>query len=194
MKIKLFLFLIGVLILAQMIMYKQLVDQNDQKWKAAFEEITNDITTRQNEMLTTQLIVQKMTKEKGTIPDTILEGVADPEKKFLEFMDYLDNSQLGSMEGAYKFSPEPIIKYKPVPLQQTDFTIQFTFLDAKRLESVFGYLLEQQRDYPLKINRLVIRRVPGNKPKVTLDVSLLLPAKIVGAEDKNNTGSASSGS
>ncbi len=193
MKLKIFLFFIGLLILTQMVLYASLLDKNDQKWKAAVGEIDLYITNHKNDIITTQLTVHAMEREKETVPTTILEGVADPEKKFLEFMDYLDNSQLGPMEGSYDISAKPIIKSKPVPLQQTDFAIRFEFSDAQKLESVFAYLLEQQRDYPLKVNRLEILRVPGNKPKVNLDVSLLLPAKILGSEFKNNTGSASSG-
>lgn len=193
MKYRIFLFFIGVLVLSQMLMYARMLDNNEQKWKAALREIDGHITNHRNEIVAAQLAVQTMEKNMKTIPNAILEGVADPEKKFLQFMDYLDNSELGSMEGSYDIAAKPIIKAKPVPLQQTDFAIQFQFINAQKLESVLGYFLDQQRDYPLKVNRLEIRRVPGNKPKVNLDVSLLLPAKILSPEVNQGSGSKSIG-
>ncbi len=193
MKLKIFLFFIGALVLTQMLLYARMLDHNDQKWKAALREIDGHITNHRNDIVATQLSVQAMEKNMKTIPTAIIEGVADPEKKFLEFMDYLDNSELGYMEGSYDISAKPIIKSKPVPLQQTDFAIHFEFINAQKLESVLGYFLDQQRDYPLKVNRLEIIRVPGNKPKVNLDVSLLLPAKILDSQVNQNTGSKSIG-
>ena len=191
MKVKIFLFIIGVLALTQMLLYSRLLDDNEEKWNAALKDVDSQITNHKNDTISTQLVVRSMGKNIKTIPTAILEGVADPEKKFLQFMDYLDNSELGSMKGSYKISAKPIIKYKPVPLQQTDFAIQFQFVNAQKLESVLGYFLDQQRDYPLKVNRLEIMRVPGNIPKVNLDVSLLLPAKILGSEVNPNKGSKS---
>ena len=193
MKVKIFLFIIGVLALTQMLLYSRMVDDNEAKWKAALKDVDAQITNHKNDILSTQLLVRSMEKKMKTIPTAISEGVADPEKKFLQFMDYLDNSELGSMKGSYEISAKPIIKYKPVPLQQTDFAIQFQFVNAQKLESVLGYFLDQQRDYPLKVNRLEIMRVPGNIPKVNLDVSLLLPAKILGSEVNPNKGSKSIG-
>lgn len=188
MKVKIFIFFIGLLVLSQMLLYARILDQNEQKWKAALKEIDIRITNHKNDIVSTQQAVKTMELNKNTIPTAILEGVEDPERKFLQFMDYLDNSELGSMEGSYDISAKPIIKSKPVPLQQTDFAIQFQFINAAKLESVLGYLLDQQRDYPLKVSRLEIRRVPGQKPKVDLDVSLLLPAKILGSQMTQDTG------
>lgn len=193
MKLKIFIFFIGALAFTQMLLYARMLDHNDQEWKAALKEIDGRITNHKNDIVDTQLSVQVMEKNMKTVPTAIIEGVADPEKKFLEFMDYLENSELKYMEGSYDISAEPFIKKEPVPLQQTDFAIQFEFKNAQKLESVLGYLLDEQRDFPLKVNRLEIRRVPGNKPKVNLDVSLMLPAKILDSQVNQNTGSKSIG-
>ena len=140
-----------------------------------------------------------MEKGKKSIPETILKGVEDPEGKFLMFMDYLDKSELGNMSGSYDISAEPLIKNTPVPLQQTDFHLQFQFEDVTKLEMVLSYLLDQKGektgypDYPLKVNRLKIERVPGSKPKVDLDVSLLLPAQIEDSDTNQHIGSGSIG-
>lgn len=185
---KLTLFLIGLLALSQMLLYSQILEDNNAKWAAAFKEIDVRITNHKNDLIRTDQEVKFMVRNKNTIPVAILEGVEDPENKFLQFMDYLDNSELGSMQGSYDIAAKPTIKAKPVPLQKTDFAIQFQFINPKKLESVLGYLLNQQREYPLKVNLLEIKRVPGGKPKVNLDVSLLLPAKILDSQVKQNSG------
>lgn len=188
MKLKIFIIFISVLTLSQIYLYKEMLESNEQKWKIAIKELDGQISIRNNDIVATELSIQVMKKNMETIPDTIIKGVEDPEKKYLDFLDYIDKSELESMQGSYAISAKPIIKYKPVPLQQTDFAIQFQFMNAQKLESVFGYLLDQQRDYPLKVNRLEIVRVPGNKPKVNLDVSLLLPAKIIGSPVSQDVG------
>ena len=193
MRFKIFIFLIGVLALSQMIMYAQILKKNDQQWNAALKDIDARITNHKNDIINTEQQVKKMEKNKSNVPTAIIEGVKDPETKFLQFMDYLENSELGSMEGSYHIAAKPTIKYKPVPLQKTDFEIQFQFFNAAKLESVLGYLLDQQQEYPLKVNRLEIKRVPKKKPEVYLDVSLLLPAKIQDSQLKQDTGSKSIG-
>jgi hypothetical protein len=193
MKTKILLFFLGVLILAQMQIYMQIREKNEKTWTKALNELTYRITNQKNEIISTEQAVLRMEKDKESIPQTILDGVKDPEGKFLEFMDYLDRSELSSLDGSYEISADPVIKSQPVPLQQTDFHIQFQFANAKKLESILGYLLEKQRDYPLKVNRLNITRVPGKKPKADLEVSLLLPAKILNSETNKDSGGESIG-
>ncbi len=191
---KLFLFLVGVLALIQLLIYNQILQRNDQLWRAALKEIDTNLTMHQNDIIRVQQSVTVMKKNMDNIPTTILEGVKDPEKKFLDFMDYLENSEIGSMHGSYKIVNTPTIKYKPVPLQKTDFALQFQFGNPEKLESILGYLLNQQQEYPLHVNRLEIKRIPGSEPRVFLDVSLLLPAKLQGLQKNNVTGSQAIGS
>ena len=193
MRVKLFIFLVGVLALSQMIIYAQILKKNNQQWDAALKDIDIRITNHKNDIINAQQQVKVMERNKRNVPIAIIEGVKDPEKKFLQFMDYLDNSELGSMLGSYNIAAKPTIKYQPVPLQKTDFVIQFQFINPMKLESVLGYLLDQQQEYPLKVNRLGIKRVPKNKPQVYLDVSLLLPAKIQDSQLKQDTGSKAIG-
>lgn len=193
MRLKLAIFLVGILVLSQIILYTNLMDQNDQKLDMAIKELDFRITNRTNDTISTEQQVKIMEQNKNTIPLAIIEGVKDPEKKFLEFMDYLDNSELGTMQGTYDVSAKPTIQAQPVPLQKTDFAIQFQFINAKKLESVLGYLLDQQQEYPLRVNHLSIKRIPKRKPEVYLDVSLLLPAKIQESNVTQGTGSKASG-
>jgi len=189
MRVKLILFFVGVLVLSQMIIYAQILNKNDQQWNVALQDIDARITNHKNDIITARQQVKIMERNKRNVPVAIIEGVKDPEKKFLQFLDYMDNSELGSMQGSYSIAAKPTIKYQPVPLQKTDFTIQFQFIKPTKLESILGYLLDQQQEYPLKVNRLEIKRVPKNKPQVYLDVSLLLPAKIQDSQLKQDTGS-----
>ena len=99
MRLKLFLFLVGVLALSQVILYAQVLKKNDQKWDAALKNIDARITNHKNDIIVAEQQVNVMEKNKSNVPQAILEGVKDPEKKFLEFMDYLDNSELGTHAG-----------------------------------------------------------------------------------------------
>lgn len=193
MRLKILLFLVGVLALSQMIIYAQILKKNDQQWNTALKAIDVRITNHKNDIISAEQQVKIMEINKRNVPVAIIEGVEDPEKKFLQFMDYLDNSELGSMQGSYHIAAKPTIRYQPVPLQKTDFEIQFQFINPTKLESVLGYLLDQQQDYPLKVNRLEIKRIPKSKPEVYLDVSLLLPAKLKDSQLKQDTGSKAIG-
>ena len=186
MHVKSAFFLVGVMIFVQMVLFAQLMEKNDQKWNIALKDIDARITNHQNTIIEVEREIAIMEKNKRNVPSAIIEGVKDPEKKFLQFMDYLENSELANMEGTYKVSSKPTIKYRPVPLQKTDFTIQFQFINAKKMETVLGYLLDQQKEYPLKVNRLEIQRIPKKKPQVYLEVSLLLPAKIQDSPMQND--------
>ncbi len=193
MRVKLLLFFVGVLVLSQMIIYAQILEKNDQQWNVALKDIDRRITNHKNDIINVRQQVKIMERNKHNVPAAIIEGVKDPEKKFLQFLDYMDNSELASMQGSYNIAAKPTIKYQPVPLQKTDFEIQFQFFNPTKLESILGYLLDQQQEYPLKVNRLEIKRVPKNKPQVYLDVSLLLPAKIQDSQLKQDTGSKAIG-
>ncbi len=190
---KLLLFFIGVLALIQLLLYNQILQKNDRQWSVALKEVDAAITAHQNDIIKAQQAVTVMEKNMSNVPATILEGVKDPEKKFLDFMDYLENSDIEKLHGSYKIANKPTIKYKPVPLQKTDFVIEFQFSTPEKLESVLGYLLNQQQEYPLHVNKLEIKRIPKKKPEVFLDVSLLLPAKLQRLQKNNVTGSKAIG-
>lgn len=193
MRVKSAFFLVGIMILIQMSLYMRLMEHNDQKWTAALKNIDARITNHHNDIITAKQEIKIMEKNKDNVPIAILEGVKDPEKKFLQFMDYLDNSEIRSLQGTYKVAANPTIELRPVPLQKTDFIIQFQFESVAKLESVLNYLLEDQQEYPLKVSRLEIQRVAKKKPQVYLEVSLLLPAVIKDSKMIQHTGSKAIG-
>ncbi|MBW2369697.1 MAG: hypothetical protein JRH15_17640 [Deltaproteobacteria bacterium] len=119
----------------------------------------------------------KMEKILASIPTTILEGFADPERQFVDFMDYIENSDLKKMKGSVAISQMQTFKDNPVPLQETQFEFNFNIQSTRRLEQFLEYLLIKGK-YPLNVQRLEIKRNPEKLPHVFLKVALLLPAKI----------------
>ena len=55
---------------------------------------------QQNDKEKKKLMGEKLKMEKvlASIPTTILEGFADPENQFVDFMDYIENSDLKKMK------------------------------------------------------------------------------------------------
>ncbi len=127
----------------------------------------------------TELMKKKKEMEAtlASIPATIIEGFEDPERQFVDFMDYIDSSQLKNMEGSIVISQMQTFKEHPVPLQESQFEITFNIKSARQLEEFLDYLLIKSK-YPLNVQRFEISRIPQQYPRVFLKVALLLPATI----------------
>lgn len=139
-----------------------------------------DRMLRENEAEKQTLRQEKKDMENilGSIPKTILEGFEDPERKFVDFMEYINNSDLKKMSGSIAISQMQTFKGRPVPLQETQFEFEFDIQSTRQLEKFLGYLLVDQKIYPLDVQRLEIKRIPEHYPHVFLKAALLLPAKI----------------
>lgn len=178
MRAKIIVLLLGVLVFIQIILYTQIRKSNIDVWNQAIKQIDLRINTRENEIVEAEKEVKRLKKIKDKVPRAILEGVEDPEKKFVDFMDYLNKSNLKDMDGTFSIAAKPTIKYEPVPLQETEFEITFRFSSPKEIETFFDYLMGRQQDYPLMVRKLEIKRIPGQLPQVIMRIALMLPAKI----------------
>lgn len=143
------------------------------------QSIVIDRMLRENESekLTLQQEKKDMESILGSIPKTILEGFEDPELQFVDFMDYINASNLKKMNGSIAISQMQTFKERPVPLQETQFEFEFDIKSTKQLERFLDYLLIKGK-YPLSVERLEIKRIPEHYPHVFLKVALMLPAKI----------------
>jgi hypothetical protein len=112
-----------------------------------------------------------------SIPETIREGSSDPEREFVQFMNYINKSELSQMQGSVAISDMQTFKTSPVPLQETQFEFEFEMKSTQQLEKFLDYFLKKWK-YPLDVQHLEIKRVSGHYPHVFLKVGLLLPAKI----------------
>ncbi len=139
--------------------------------------IENELRNNENERLMLTQEKKDMEAALGSIPKTILEGFEDPERQFVEFMDYINASELKKMKGALAISQMQTFKESPVPLQETQFEIDFYIKSTRQLERFLEYLLIKGK-YPLDVQRLEIKRMPEHYPHVFLKLALLLPAKI----------------
>ncbi len=187
MRAKILFLLAGVLVLVQIILYTQIRQSNMRVWTREQKNLDNLIKQQHDRILQARTEVSRLEKIKNNIPQAILDGVEDPESKFVGFMDYISHSSLYAMNGSFSISEKQTIKYKPVPLQETEFEFQFSFISPEKLEEFFDYLLNRQKEYPLKVRLLDIKRVPAGPPRVYLRVSLLLPAKIKSTSGKSAT-------
>ena len=112
-----------------------------------------------------------------SIPTNIRSGFEDPEGQFVSFMDYMNESDLKEMNGTLAISQMQTFKVDPVPLQETQFDIEFDIKTTRQLENFLDHLLIKRR-FSLNVQQLVISRVERQSPHVILKVALLLPAKI----------------
>jgi hypothetical protein len=138
--------------------------------------IQQELRKNEAERLDLQKKKSEIERSLSKIPKTIKEGFADPERQFVEFMDYINASDLKKMHGSLAITQMQTFKESPVPLQETRFEIQFTIESTRQLESFLEYLLKGK--YPLNVQQLEIKRIPQQLPHVLLKVALLLPAKI----------------
>jgi hypothetical protein len=176
MKFKIFTLALSLLVLFAVIHLISLRNENQIEVDRRFTLVEHALRTSMNERVELQRKKTEIEKALTKIPKTIREGFTDPERQFVEFMDYINASDLKKMHGALAITQMQTFKESPVPLQESRFEIQFTIESTRQLESFLEYLLKGK--YPLSVQQLEIKRVPQKHPQVLLKVALLLPAKI----------------
>jgi hypothetical protein len=177
MKRKIFSIVVGILVLY--VILHLIVIRKGNTEKVEKQSVVIDRMLRENEAekLTLKQDKKDMESILGSIPKAILEGFEDPERQFVDFMDYISDSILKKMDGSIAISQMQTFKEQPVPLQETQFEFEFDIKTTKQLEQFLDYLLIKGK-YPLDVQRLEIKRIPEHYPHVFLKVALLLPAKI----------------
>jgi len=177
MRLKPVLIIIGVLIIVQLLFFNYTIKKNIALISREIAQL--DMNIHQMEGEKAQL-AKRFEYLKGiieTIPPSLLMGFEDPETGFVEFLDYLQSPILGEVDGEISLRETQKFRAVPVPLHESDFGFKFSFIRTYEAEKFLNYLLLQQK-YPLQVRSLKIRRGSEGKAEGTLNVSLLIPAKL----------------
>ena len=177
MKFKPIVFIIGLLIFIQILFYNYaqknnitMVNQDIKLLQGDIQQLEAEKSKLLNKFKELKTIIE-------SIPPTLLMGFEDPETGFVQFLDYLQTPVLEEVEGNISLRDAQKFKEAPVPLHESDFTFKFNFLTTYEVEKFFNYLL-LQRQYPLEVKSLTINRSGEDKVEGSLNVSLLIPAKL----------------
>jgi hypothetical protein len=177
MRFKPIIIIIGVLIFVQIMFFNYTLKENIALISQEIAQLDTNI--RQMDGEKTRL-VKRFDYLKGiieTIPHALLMGFEDPETGFVEFLDYLQTPILDEVEGEISLRETQKFKEVPIPLHESNFGFKFSFIRTYEAEKFFNYLLLQKK-YPLQVRSLKIRRGSEGKAEGTLNVSLLIPAKL----------------
>jgi len=168
---------IALLALFQIAYYIQLRRDNLTNLQRQIAKLDRLLQEASMEQATLEEERKQVLAEIKSVPLTILQGFADPEKKFVAFMDYLRQSKIRELGGKITVSGARVYENDPVPLQKTALNLQFSFTKVRELEELLDQLLGQ-REYPLQIERFEIIRDPEGLPQVAIDLALLIPDRI----------------
>lgn len=177
MKSKIFLISIGLLIFFQILYIIHARENRIEKLDNEIVKLEKNIQEKRATRVNLNQEKKRLEAILESIPEAVLEGFEDPEKRYAEFMDYIAVSDLKTMGGTVAVTEKQVFKERPVPLQESEFEFEFEFIDVSRLENFLGYLLNQKA-FPLQVKQLKINRTPESKPKVYIKLTLLIPAKI----------------
>ena len=173
------IFVIGVLVLAQIAFYAyaqkdnvQVIDQKLIQLDGKIREIKAEKSRLLNKSKELKKIIE-------TIPPSLLMGFEDPETGFVEFLDYLQTPLLQKVDGKITLKDVQKFKQTPVPLHETGLNFVFGFVDTYNAEKFFNYLLLQEQ-YPLQVKSIKIDRSSGSKamPRGNLSIALMIPARL----------------
>lgn len=177
MKVKAGIFIIGVLILAQIVLYNHAQKKNGEHIDQKTIALQGQIRGFEMEKIQLQRRLQGLQAVIESLPPSILKGFEDPEKGFVKFLDYLQSPHLKRVDGKISLAKAQTFKETPVPLHKTDFGIKFSFLKTYDAEKFLNHVLEQTR-YPLQVQEFSVKRTKGGKANGNLKVALLIPAKL----------------
>ncbi len=177
MKAKIFSIVLGLLVLFVIVELINIRIENVRNLDKQIQVIEQAILSTNSEKLALIREGRSIEAALASIPREILKGSEDPERQFVQFMDYINASDLKNMGGAISITQLPTYKSSPVPLEETRFEITLPMKTTRQLEAFLKYLL-MQKDYPIKVEQLEIKRVPKKLPQVSLKAALLLPARM----------------
>jgi len=177
MRSKLVISVIGVLIFAQILFYNYTQKKNIELVNQEIARLNGDIRLMEAEKVELLKRFKELKEIIESIPPSLLMGFEDPETGFVEFLDYLHTPILQKVEGEISLRDTQKFKETPVPLHESNFSFRFKFTNTYEAEKFFNYLLLQKK-YPLQVKSLKIRRSGEGKAEGTLNVSLLIPAKL----------------
>jgi hypothetical protein len=177
MRYKPIIIIIGVLIFVQIIFFNYALKKNIALIGQEIAQLNGNIQQMGTEKARLVKKFEYLKEIIETIPPSLLMGFEDPEIGFVEFLDYLQTPILEEVEGEISLRDTQKFKEIPVPLHESNFGFKFNFIHTYEAEKFFNFLL-LQKQYPLQVRSLIIRRGSEGKAEGTLNVSLLIPAKL----------------
>jgi len=177
---KIVLFIVGVLVLVQLIFFNTVQTNNAEQAKNENFRLAQEIevlsVTKQELEQFLAFLQQEYDDIAATVPTSILEGFEDHEVILAGFLDYLKASEFRSV--AAQVSMQGARKYinRPVPLFEHDLTFNFSFRNLPDAKKFLSFILDQDY-YPLVVRSLELRSSGKQKITGTLQASLLIPAK-----------------
>ncbi len=177
MKVKIGIIIFGLLVFAQIMLYNYFKMEDIRNLQHATAVLEKRISEAQREKRTLSARHAELKQIINSSAHAMVGEFLDPESKFMEFLDYLAKSSLGNLEGEVAIPGQQQFLTKPIPLHRTGFHFKFTFEKNAEAEELFRYILVQ-RNYPIQVNRLTFNRIPGERTRVFLDASLMIPARV----------------
>ncbi len=107
----------------------------------------------------------------------LLTGFEDPEKGLVKFLDYLNPSLLDGVNANINIQNSNISKRHPIPLQQSSFMIDFSFLYTHEIENFLSRIFLQDQ-YPIKVKTAKIHRQKEARTKAEVSFDLLIPVNL----------------
>ena len=178
--IKIALFVLGVLVLIQLLFYNSVQTKKVQQSINARAELSQEIaelSITKDELEEHLAVLQNEYEEiVASVPSKILQGYDDHELILAGFLDYLKSSEFKTVDA--KITMQGARKYinSPVPLFEHDMTFAFTFRNLSDAKKFLSFILDQDI-YPLAVRSFELRS-SGQKISGTLQASLLIPAKL----------------
>ena len=176
---KVVLFILGILVLVQLLFYSGFESSNVKQSKNARSVLTQEIQqlaiTKQELEEYLADLQQEYDEIAASVPEKILQGFEDQEVILAGFLDYVKTSKFErvdakvSMQGARKYSN------RPVPLFEHDMTFTFSFRNLSDAKKFLSFILDQDY-YPLVVHNLELRN-SGQMISGTLQASLLIPVR-----------------
>lgn len=168
--------IVGVLIIAQILMLVSILNGDI----AVLDRGIQNVQEQQRQVNAEKAALQKKFQDLkviiATIPPWLLAGFEDPETGFVEFLDYLQGPQLADANGKVAMRGQKF-RTKPIPLHETDFAFSYNFLETNTAEQFIDYLVFQ-RQFPLKVTEMAVKRNSSGIVSGEIAVALLIPAKL----------------
>ncbi len=176
---RIILIVVGIVILAQIVAYSLIQQDNTALVEKQISKVENDIRNLNAEAAQLKKQIAYVNVILKTIPSNLLSGFEDPEKGFAEFLDYLNSPIMAEMQAQLSLVEKQKYYSDPVALHKTRFNFKFGFINTYEAERFFNFLLHQE-SYPLQVEEMKITRSSNrsNKTDVDMDVALYIPAKL----------------
>ena len=173
------LFVLGILVLIQLLFYNGAKSRNIQLEKHETARIAQEVESLKITKQEMDIYIDDLQKEYAeivaSVPERILQGFEDHELVLAGFLDYVKALELEGVEAKVAIKGPRKYINNPVPLFEHDMTFDFTFRNLSDAKKLLSYILDQD-EYPLAVRSFELR---NNSQKIsgTLQTSLLIPAR-----------------